>query len=155
MPLGSTIPLGRQPDQVGEPSLEAWRAFLSAHARVLRVLEAELLAERQLALADFDVLCRLAEAPDRSLRMHDLADSVLLSRSGVTRLVDRLVRLGYVARVPCPGDLRGKLAVLTPAGLQRTRRAGPVHLRGVREQFIDRFSAEELQALTGLMNRLG
>jgi DNA-binding MarR family transcriptional regulator len=155
MPEGSMVLLGQQLEDDGGPALAAWRAFLSAHSRVMRVLEAELLAESQMALADFDVLCRLAEAPDQSLRMHDLADSVLLSRSGVTRLVDRLVRLGYVARRPCPGDHRGKLAVLTPAGLERTLRASPVHMRGVSAQFIDRLSAEELLTLRTLMARLG
>ena len=106
--------------------------------------------ERQLALADYDVLLQLSEAPDRSLRMYDLAESVLLSRSGLTRLVD-----GYVARRPYPDDHRGKLAVLTPAGLNQLRHATPVHLRGVRQHVTSRLSAEELDTLRELMDRLG
>jgi DNA-binding MarR family transcriptional regulator len=155
MPSGAMVSSGWQLDDVGEPALASWRAFLSAHARVMRVLEAQLLVECQLNLADFDVLCRLVEAPDHSLRMHDLADSVLLSRSGTTRLIDRLVRQGYVARRPCPADLRGTLAVLTPAGLDRVMQASPVHLRGVDEEFTDRLSAQELATLQALMSRLG
>jgi DNA-binding MarR family transcriptional regulator len=111
--------------------------------------------ERQLALADYDVLLQLSEAPDRSLRMYDLAESVLLSRSGLTRLVDRLVRDGYVARRPYPDDHRGKLAVLTPAGLNQLRQATPIHLRGVRQHVTSRLSAEELDTLRELMDRLG
>jgi DNA-binding MarR family transcriptional regulator len=121
----------------------------------MRTLEAELQAEQHLSLADYDVLVQLAEAPEQSLRMHELADSVLLSRSGLTRMVDRLVRGGYVARVPCPNDQRGRLAVLTPAGLDRLRRAAPTHLRGVREHFTGRLSAAELETLGRLMDRLG
>jgi DNA-binding MarR family transcriptional regulator len=135
--------------------LDAWRAFLSAHARVIHLLEVELAVERQLALADYDVLLQLSEAPDFSLRMHDLAASVLLSRSGLTRLVDRLVRDGYVARHPFPDDLRGKLAVLTAAGLVRLDEATPVHLRGVRDHVTSRLTDPELLVLKDLMNRLG
>ncbi len=133
----------------------AWRAFLRAHARVLRAMESELQAEQDLALADYDVLVQLAEAPAQSLRMHELADSVLLSRSGLTRLVDRLVREGYVAREPCPDDHRGRLAVLTPAGLARLRSAAPTHLRGVRDHVTGRLSSTELEEMRQLMDRLG
>jgi DNA-binding MarR family transcriptional regulator len=121
----------------------------------MRILEVELAVERQLALADYDVLLQLSEAPELSLRMHDLAASVLLSRSGLTRLVDRLVRDGYVARRPYPDDHRGKLAVLTPAGLHQLRRAMPIHLRGVRQHVTSRLSVLELDTLQGLMDRLG
>jgi DNA-binding MarR family transcriptional regulator len=156
MPTGkANLEPEMQLEVVGERSLESWRAFLSAHARVLRSLETELGVEQQLPLADFDVLSRLSEAPGGALRMHDLADSVLLSRSGLTRLVDRLVRDGSVSREPSPGDLRGKLAVLTPAGLRRLRRATPVHLRGVSQHFLSRLTALELSTLRGLMDRLG
>lgn len=144
--------------EVSEPSeaaLAAWRAFLGAHSRVTRSLEAELQSGQQLSLAEYDVLVQLAEAPGQSLRMAELADSVLLSRSGITRLVDRLVRGGYVSREPSPDDLRGRSAVLTAAGLNRLRRAAPTHLRGVREHVTDRLSAAELATLRELMDRLG
>jgi DNA-binding MarR family transcriptional regulator len=87
--------------------------------------------------------------------MHDLAASVLLSRSGLTRLVDRLVTAGYVARMPFAEDARGKLAVLTATGLDRLNAAMPVHLRGVGAHATGRLSIEELQTLRGLMDRLG
>jgi DNA-binding MarR family transcriptional regulator len=144
--------------EVSEPSdeaLAAWRAFLGAHARVTRFLEAELEAEQQLSLAEYDVLVQLAEAPGQALRMAELADSVLLSRSGVTRLVDRLVRGGYVSREASAEDLRGRSAVLTVAGLERLRGAAPTHLRGVREHVTGRLSAAELVALRQIMDRLG
>ena len=121
----------------------------------MRVLEAELQSEQQLALADYDVLVQLSEAPPDGLRMSELADSVLLSRSGLTRLVDRLVQAGYVDRRPCPDDARGRMAVLTAAGLARLREAAPTHLRGVRAHVISRLSPEELALLGKLMDRLG
>ncbi len=96
--------------------LAAWRGFLRAHATVVRALEGDLQAEHDLPLASYDVLVQLSEAPDRRLRMTELADRVLLSRSGLTRLADRLEREGLLTREPCPSDARGTLAVLTEAG---------------------------------------
>ncbi len=150
-PVSALLPLV----DVAEESLTSWRAFLRAHARVMRVLEAELQFEQQLALADYDVLVQLSEARPDGLRMSELADSVLLSRSGLTRLVDRLVTAGYVDRRPCPDDARGRMAVLTPAGLARLREAAPTHLRGVRTHVISRLSPDELAVLGRLMDRLG
>nr|WP_284287979.1 MarR family transcriptional regulator [Angustibacter aerolatus] len=91
--------------------------------------------------------CRLAEAPGRRLRMTDLAEAVLLSRSGLTRLVDRMTRAGYVRREPSPNDARGVYAVLTDAGHARLRRAAPTHLRGVTTYVLDQATPEELEAL--------
>ena len=112
--------------------LQTWRTFLRAHATVTRRLEAELVAEQGLPLASYDVLVQLSEAPDRSLRMTELADRVLLSRSGLTRLADRLERDGLLRREACPSDARGTLAVLTDAGLQRLEQAWPTHRAGRR-----------------------
>ena len=137
-----------------EEQLGAWRSFLRAHARVTRLLEAELLAEHDLPLASYEVLLHLAEASGRRLRMTQLADSVLLSRSGLTRLVDRLEREGLVERAACPGDARGTLAVLTDAGLARLRSAAPTHLRGVAEHVTDRLDADEVAQLRHLMGKL-
>src|SRR5688500_20210971 len=109
----------------------AWRGFLRAHATVVRALEADLQAEHDLPLASYDVLVQLSEAPERRLRMTELADRVLLSRSGLTRLADRLERDGLLVRQACPSDARGTLAVLTEAGLDRLRAAWPTPLRGV------------------------
>ena len=134
--------------------LAVWRYFLRAHARVIRVLEAELAAVGELSLPCYDVLVQLAEAPDRRLRMTELADRVLLSRSGLTRLVDRLARDGLVRREPCPADARGLYAVLTDTGVDRLRDASRVHLAGVDRHFVRRFSQQELTVLGQLLERL-
>ena len=130
--------------------LTAWRTFLRAHAMLVRRLEAELVAEHDLPLASYDVLVQLSEATDRRLRMTELADRVLLSRSGLTRLVDRLVRDGLVERQACPDDARGMLAVLTPAGLDRLREAWPTHRRGVAAH-VSHLSDDEVELLTRLL----
>lgn len=134
--------------------LTAWRMFLRAHATVVRQLEAELVAEHDLPLASYDVLVQLSEAPARRLRMTELADRVLLSRSGLTRLADRLEREGLVERQACPSDARGTLAVLTDAGLERLRAAWPTHLRGVAEHVTGRLSTDEVVRLTELLGKL-
>ena len=134
--------------------LHAWRTFLRAHASVVRALEAELLAAHDLALASYDVLVQLSEAPDRRLRMTELADRVLLSRSGLTRLADRLAREGLISREPCPSDARGTLAVLTPAGLERLRAAWPTHVRGVERHVTSRLTAQEIEQLGTLLGKL-
>ena len=137
-----------------DPRLAAWSAFLRAHARVVRELERELQAEQGMALTDYDVLVQLATAGERRLRMSELADRLLLSRSGVTRLVDRLEAAGLVERVTCDTDRRGQWASLTDAGYARLRTASPTHLRGVASHFLDRLSGEELSALERTLARL-
>lgn len=134
--------------------LDAWRSFLRAHSKVTRLLDAELTAECDLPLGSYEVLLHLNEAPDRRLRMTDLADRVLLSRSGLTRLVDRLERDGLLRRESCPSDLRGTNAVLTDAGLERLRSAAPVHLRGVREHIVDLLTPEELATIAAAFGRI-
>jgi len=126
--------------------LAAWHSFLRAHATITRALEAELVAEQRLSLAAYDVLVQLAEAPERRLRMTELADAVLLSRSGVTRLVDRLERAGLVARCPVVTDGRGIAAELTDAGLGRLRVAARTHLAGVARHFAAHLDADDLAA---------
>ena len=135
---------GRKPPS--EQELGAWRAFLRAHAGLTRRLEEDLLREQQLPLAMYDVLVQLVEHSGR-LRMTELAGAVLISRSGLTRLVDRMVVAGYVRREPSPGDARGVFAVLTDAGFERLKAASPTHLGGVRAYVVDRLEPEELQAL--------
>jgi DNA-binding MarR family transcriptional regulator len=134
--------------------LSTWAAFLRAHARVVRELERELQAEQRLALTDYDVLVQLARADERRLRMSELADRLLLSRSGVTRLVDRLVAEGLVERATCDTDRRGQWAALTDAGVDRLRAASPTHLRGVAEHFLDRLTPDELDAMERMLGRV-
>jgi DNA-binding MarR family transcriptional regulator len=104
-----------------------------------------------MSLAWYDVLLQLAEAPDRRLRMADLAARVLLSRSGLTRLVDRLQAEGLVAREPYPGDARGMYTVLTAEGLQRLRAASPIHLAGIQDYWLSRLDDEQLRQLQRLL----
>jgi DNA-binding MarR family transcriptional regulator len=134
--------------------LDAWRSFLRAHAKVTRVLDAELAAECDLPLGSYEVLLHLNEAPDRRLRMTDLADRVVLSRSGLTRLVDRLERDALIRRESCPSDARGTNAVLTDAGYERLRAAAPVHLRGVREHLLDLLTEDELAVVAAAFGRV-
>lgn len=139
------------------PSAEeiaVWRAFLRAHARLIRTLEAELEQAADLPIASYDVLVQLAEAPDHRLRMTDLADRVLLSRSGLTRMIDRLEREELVRREPVPDDARGMYAVLTRAGVDRLRSASHVHLPGIGAHFVQRFNRSELDRLGQLLGRL-
>jgi DNA-binding MarR family transcriptional regulator len=119
-----------------DPRLEPWRAFLAAHARVTRRLDEELRLEHDLSLAEYDALLTIANAPGRRIRMRQLADRVILSKSGVTRLIDRLVIDGLVERDACQTDARGAEAVLTQAGLDRLRRASRTHLRGIAQHFL-------------------
>ena len=137
-----------------DPRLTAWRTFLRAHARVVRDLEQELQADQGIALTDYDVLVQLAASDGRRLRMSELADRLLLSRSGVTRLVDRLVAEGLLERVMCESDRRGQWASLTDAGRERLREASPTHLAGVERHFLDRFNADELPALERMLERV-
>jgi DNA-binding MarR family transcriptional regulator len=118
-------------------------------------LDRELEASHGLALRSYDVLIQLSRAPDRRLRMSELADAVVLSRSGLTRLVDRLEAQGLVERQPCRSDARGSHAVLTAAGLRRVRAATPTHVESVRRLFHSRFSDGELRTLGDFWERLG
>jgi DNA-binding MarR family transcriptional regulator len=119
-----------------DPRLGAWRSFIQAHARLLRRLDEELQAGHHLSLAEYDALLQLVNAPDRRLRMSVLAERVLLSRSGITRLVDRLVAAGMVERSACVTDARGAEAALTPKGLETLRAASLTHLDGVQHYFL-------------------
>jgi DNA-binding MarR family transcriptional regulator len=119
-----------------DPRLTSWRAFLEAHARVSRRLDDELRAEHGLSLAEYDALLQLAEAPGHRLRMNQLADRVILSRSGITRMIDRLALDGFVERAHCSSDARGAEAVLTDAGMACLRDAAETHLRGIDRHFL-------------------
>ena len=140
--------------QLTATELGAWRGLLKVHAALVRELDAELLAAHDLPLSSYDVLIQLQSAPGKRLRMAELADSVLLSRSGITRLADRLEREGLIVRDTCTSDGRGCFAVLTGAGEELLARARPTHLAGVRERFLRHFSEEELQSLAGFWERV-
>ena len=128
--------------------------MLRAHAALTRELDAQLAREHKLPLSSYEVLLYLADAPDGRMRMSELAESVLLSRSGLTRLVDRLEREGLLKRERCESDARGWFAEITPAGRRLFDEARRTHLDGVRALFLDRFSREELRTLGGLWQKL-
>jgi DNA-binding MarR family transcriptional regulator len=137
-----------------DPRLKAWRTFLYAHAQVRRQLERELQAEEAMGLAEYELLLTLAYSDGRRLRMSDLADTLALSRSGATRLIDRLEADALVQRVSCETDRRGQWAQLTADGYERLRAASPTHLRGVAAHFLDRIPQPELEALRATLERV-
>ena len=131
----------------------AWRSFLIAHARVARRLEADLIARSDLPLAEFDVLMQLSLAESQRLRMNELANRVVLSRAGITRLVDRLVADGLVARTKCASDARGAYAVMTDRGQARLDQARPGHFAAVRRYFLEALTRPEMESLADLLER--
>ncbi len=138
-----------------DQALRAWVPFLRAHAALTRKLNAELVAEHGLTLNDYEVLLHLSHAENRSLRRVDLADRVILTPSGITRLLDGLERAGWVEKASCASDARVSYAVLTDAGYEKLRDAGDFHLDGVRRAFGAHYSEDELVQLASLLGRLG
>jgi DNA-binding MarR family transcriptional regulator len=134
--------------------LRAWRGMLRAHAAMAKALDAQLEAAHGLQLSSYEVLMYLADAEEERMRMCDLASSILLSRSGLTRLVDRLAREGLLERVACSDDARGQFAKLTPAGREKLRAARATHLAGVRAMFLDLYSPAELEMLGDAWDRV-
>lgn len=131
--------------------LAPWRAFVTAQAHVSRRLDEDLRAEHGLSLQEYVALLILAEAPERRLRMGRLADSLTLSKSGATRLIDRLADDGLVARLSCPSDLRGAEAALTEVGVDRLRTAAPTHLRGIADYFLSAIEGDDLETVERTM----
>jgi DNA-binding MarR family transcriptional regulator len=148
------VTAARDGHQLSPRELAAWRGFLRAHAALVKALDAELVAAHELPLSSYEVLLYLDNAPESRMRMSELAESVLLSRSGVTRLVDRLVAEGLIERAACATDRRGLFASLTDLGRARLREARPTHLAGIRELFLRRFSEPELDELAGFWERV-
>jgi DNA-binding MarR family transcriptional regulator len=144
--MALTEPITR-PLTARDARLAPWRAFLLAHARVSRRLDEELRAEHDVSIAEYDALLTIAQAPGRRIRMGQLAEEVLLSKSGITRLIDRLVSDGLVERSACLADGRGAEAVLTDRGLTRLRAASRTHLRGIDEHFLAVLDSGDLEVL--------
>jgi DNA-binding MarR family transcriptional regulator len=142
------------PHELSAAELAAWRGFLRVHSALVKALDAELEAAHGLPLSSYEVLIHLQAAPGRRLRTAELADHALLSRSGMTRLVDRLEREGLLERTTCPSDRRGCFAVLTEAGEALLAGARPTHLEGVRRSFLRHFDETELARLAALWERL-
>jgi DNA-binding MarR family transcriptional regulator len=135
-------------------ALDAWRGYLTSHAAILRALDAELVAEHGMTTRDYEVLLYLARAEERRLAMSALSERTMLTRSGITRLVDGLVGSGLIERHACANDARVSYAQLTDVGYETLRKASRSHVAGVRRLFVERFSDEELATLAELLGRL-
>jgi DNA-binding MarR family transcriptional regulator len=149
-----TTTAGRDIRPLDEREMSAWHALIRAHNRVVRKLEAELESEHGLSLPAYEVLAHLSEAPGEHLRMSELAQHAVLTPSGLTRLVDKLVREGLVRRDKCSADARVVYAVLTPQGRKRLEAAYPTHLRGVRQHLIDLLTPVQQEALSDALGEL-
>ena len=148
------IPTGEQGDTLTAGELRAWRGLLRAHACLARRLDAELDQAHGLPMTSYEVLHHLDEALGGRMRMRDLAEHAQLSRSGLTRLVDRLEREELLVRCSCEHDARGSYACLTERGRERLEDARVTQLAVVREHFFSRFSELELSLLAGMCERI-
>jgi DNA-binding MarR family transcriptional regulator len=145
--------VGSHEDQLSPTEVQAWRGLLRAHSALVKTLDCELEQAHGLALSSFEVLARVEQSGGR-MRMCELAESVLLSRSGLTRLVDRLERDGFVTRGSCEHDARGAFAVITDSGHVALVGARSTYHAGVHAHFAGRFSDAELETLASLFARL-
>jgi DNA-binding MarR family transcriptional regulator len=135
-------------------ALEAWRSYLQSHASIVRVLDAELAADHGITSRDYEVLLYLAQESDQQLAMSALAERTMLTRSGITRLVDGLVTAGLIERAACPSDARVSYAKLTDDGYAKLREAGCSHVRSIHRLFLEHFSPDEVSQLAELLSRL-
>jgi DNA-binding MarR family transcriptional regulator len=133
---------------------QAWRAYLDATRLLVQVLDRQLEADAGISLTDYELLVQLSEAPDRRLRMRDLADAALSTRSGMTRAVTRLERSGWVRRTECEEDRRGMYAELTPSGLAKLAASAPGHVGAVRAHVFDKLTSAEMRQLSTICGRL-
>ena len=141
-------------EKIKTAHLDAWRLFITTHARLINQIDSELAQAEQIPLHWYDVLIELYEAPERRLRMADLADKVVLSRSGLTRLVDRLEKEKYLYRELDPEDRRGFYAVLTDEGANVMRQAWTTYAQGIQEHFAMYLSDEDAVRLTQIFNTI-
>jgi DNA-binding MarR family transcriptional regulator len=142
------------PKPLSDDHLSAWRNSITAHARILDVIDRELTAAGRLPLSWYDVLIELVEAPGNRLRLHELAQKVVLSRSGLTRLVDKLEAAGFLRRQAAAEDRRGAFAVLTDKGRDAVRQAWPVYAHGIHRYFASHLTAGEAQILRDVFARM-
>jgi DNA-binding MarR family transcriptional regulator len=132
----------------------AWSGFIRAHSSIVKELDAELQAAHGLPLSSFDVLVQLSLAPNGRMQMSELAEAVHLSRSGLTRMVDRLERQGLLERHKGERDPRQVFACITKTGLERLAETTPTHLAGVRRMFLERLSQPQVKQLAVIWNQL-
>jgi DNA-binding MarR family transcriptional regulator len=154
--MAATTGTPSRPDsrQLDRLELAAWRGMLFAYRDMTTAIDERLEREHDLSLSSYEVLLLLSRAPERSMRMGQLADGLLLSRSGLTRLVDRMVARGLVERHTCSEDRRGTWARLTEAGAERFREARPTNLAAIREQFVSKLDEDDLERLASIWEKL-
>jgi DNA-binding MarR family transcriptional regulator len=141
-------------EKLDDQHLNAWQRFITAHAKLIDSINREMLEADVIPLHWYDVLIELYEAPERRLRLSELARKVVLSKSGLTRLVDKLAEAGLLARQSSPEDGRGAYAVLTDAGLAAMRQAWPIYARGIQSYFAKYLSEEEARIMAALFERM-
>jgi DNA-binding MarR family transcriptional regulator len=141
-------------EHLSEEHLAAWRAFLKAHATIINLIERDLAEAKRPPLSTYDVLIELYEASEHRLRMHELAERVVLSRSGLTRLVDRLEAEGLLIRDRCGTDRRGAYAVITEKGIEALQQTWPIYARGIAEYFAQWLTLEEAKLLELALSRI-
>ena len=141
-------------EHLSEQHLAAWRAFLKAHATIINLIERDLAEAKRPPLSTYDVLIELCEASEHRLRMHELAERVVLSRSGLTRLVDRLEAEGLLIRDRCGTDRRGAFAVITEKGIEALQQTWPIYARGIAEYFAQWLTLEEAKLLESAFSRI-
>ncbi len=139
---------------VKETKLNAWKAFLKAHRSVIDKIEDDLAKAKAVPLTSYDVLLELSQAPNRKLRMSELAAQVVLSRSGLTRLVDRLEKEGYLVREADPNDRRGTRAVLTQKGFEALKKAWPIYAQSINSYFANLLSEQEAKVIAKALEKL-
>jgi DNA-binding MarR family transcriptional regulator len=150
----TTQPIPRSKRRLSEDEIRAWEAFLRAYAATSHALERVSETRGGLPLGEHFLLVQVARAPETGIRPTDLAARSLLTKSGVTRALDRLRADGLIAHRVCPSDKRGYFVVLTPKGRHLLRRSAPGHIRAITEHFADPLSGEELAVLTRAMERI-
>src|ERR671916_3461459 len=149
-----TRPVGSPLVDLSSEEFAIWAGFLQSHAALARELDADLRTTHGLPLTDFEILLWLANRPCEGMRMAALADTVLLSPSGLSRAVERLEARGLVRRIPCAEDRRGSYAALTESGVDLVRTAGATHAAGIRRRFLDRLTQDEARLLAAIWSRL-
>jgi len=141
-------------DAGGDPAVDAWRGLLVAHSRLVPAVEADLRAAGQVPLSWYDVLLELKAAPDRRLRMSELGQRTVLSRTRVSRVVDELATAGLAERQPDQADGRSSFAALTPAGREALRRAWPVYRQAIHRQLTARLTPQQCRELAALLGQV-
>lgn len=141
-------------EKLNPQHLKAWRLFLTTHATLIADIDKRLGDAEQIPLNWYDVLIELYEAPAQRLRMSDIADRVLLTRSGLTRLVDRLEEAGYLTREPDPDDRRGSYASITEEGIEAMRGAWKIYAQGIHDLFAVHLHDDEAQMLIAILSRM-